>query len=157
MEQRAYTSEQISDHAAPGSFGAVMFTKQILIVEDDADIRDLLAYRFRRLQYGVIVAADGVAALEAVEHVTPDVVLVDWMMPRMSGVEVCHELRSRPEFARTGIFLITAHCDAAHRSQGFAAGATGYIDKPFSISAIVACVAKYLLSSAATGSVPKAS
>jgi DNA-binding response OmpR family regulator len=157
LEQWAYTSERISDHAAPDSFGAAMFTKKLLIVDDDADIRDLLAYRFRRLHYDVIVAVDGVAALEAVEDVTPDVVLVDWMMPRMSGVEVCHELRSRPAFARTGIFLITANCDAAHRRQGLAAGATGYIDKPFSISAIVARVDNYLLSSAADGSVPQAS
>jgi two-component system phosphate regulon response regulator PhoB len=117
---------------------------RVLIADDDADICDLLAYRLRRAHYEVIVAVDGVAALEALDDVTPDVVLIDWMMPRMTGIEVCYELRSRAAFDSTGIFLITANADAGDRLLALAAGASGYIYKPFRISEIVECVDRYI-------------
>ena len=118
--------------------------KRILVVEDDADIRNLLAYRLRRVGYDVVVADDGVAALAAVQDVTPDVVLLDWVMPRMSGLEVCRELRSQARFAKTGIFFVTANSDATDRLLGLDAGATGYIFKPFKISEIVERVQRYI-------------
>lgn len=121
-------------------------TKRILVVEDDADIRDLLAYRLRRARFEVVVAIDGLAALEALEKKTPDVVLLDWMMPHMTGLEVCHELRGRAAFDRTGIFFITANTDANDRLLGMKAGANGFIYKPFRINAVVECVQKYLAS-----------
>jgi two-component system phosphate regulon response regulator PhoB len=134
-----------------------MFTKRILIVDDDPDIRDLLAYVLRRRYYDVIVAEDGVAALEAVEHMTPDVVLIDWMMPRMTGLDVCSALRSRASFDSTGIFLITANTNAGDRLLGLAAGANGYIYKPFKINDVVARVDNFLTNRCAAGPVPKAS
>jgi two-component system, OmpR family, phosphate regulon response regulator PhoB len=131
--------------------------KRILVVDDDADIRDLLAYRLRRAGYEVIVAVDGVTALEAVDDLTPDVVLIDWMMPRKTGLEVCYELRSRAAFNNTGIFLITANTDAGDRLLALAAGASGCIYKPFKISGIVDCVERYIAGPSTARLVPTSS
>ncbi|HZZ98028.1 MAG TPA: response regulator transcription factor [Jatrophihabitantaceae bacterium] len=130
---------------------------RILIVDDDADIRDLLAFAMRRHRYETIVAADGVAALEAVEQVTPDVVLIDWVMPRMGGLGVCEELRSRARFDYTGIFLITANTDAGDQLLALAAGANDYICKPFKISDVVARVGTFLTSRSAAAPLIRAS
>src|SRR3954469_15785173 len=104
----------------------------ILLVEDDPDIRHLVSYKLTQGGLRVVEAADGVAALRAARQSPPDLVLLDVRMPRMSGLEVCRELRAGPLGDRVPIIMLTARSRPQDLEQGYAAGATGYIVKPFS-------------------------
>ena len=104
----------------------------VLIIDDDDDIRELMSWRLRSAGYGITGASDGAAGLAAVlgssgTRTQPDLILVDWMMPRMTGIEVCQALRANPETAHIPIILVTAEVQ-----RGFAAGVNDYILKPFS-------------------------
>lgn len=104
----------------------------VLIVDDDPDIRELV--RFKLLQSNLVVetASDGHEGLIKAVELRPAVVLLDVMMPRMSGIELCAELRRQPETALCSIVLLTAKAQEADIERGFAAGADDYIVKPFS-------------------------
>ncbi len=104
----------------------------ILLVEDDPDIRHLVAYKLTKAGFHVMEAADGLAALRAVRDELPDLVLLDVRMPRMSGIEVCRELRAGPLGPDVPIIMLTARSRPQDLEQGYAAGATEYIVKPFS-------------------------
>jgi two-component system phosphate regulon response regulator PhoB len=104
----------------------------ILLVEDDPDIRHLVAYKLTKGGFHVVEAADGLAALRAVRDELPDLVLLDVRMPRMSGIEVCRELRAGPLGPDVPIIMLTARSRPQDLEQGYAAGATEYIVKPFS-------------------------
>ncbi|UQU62904.1 response regulator [Couchioplanes caeruleus] len=104
----------------------------ILLVEDDPDIRHLVAYKLVKGGLTVIGVADGVAALREARAHPPDLVLLDVRMPRMSGIEVCRELRAGPLTADVPIILLTARARPQDLEQGYAAGATDYVVKPFS-------------------------
>ena len=104
----------------------------ILLVEDDPDIRHLVSYKLGKGGMTVIGVADGVAALREARAHPPDLVLLDVRMPRMSGIEVCRELRAGPLTADVPIILLTARARPQDLEQGYAAGATDYIVKPFS-------------------------
>ncbi|GAA3351599.1 hypothetical protein GCM10020358_81890 [Amorphoplanes nipponensis] len=104
----------------------------ILLVEDDPDIRHLVSYKLTRGGFTVVAAADGVAALRAARENPPDLVLLDVRMPRMSGIEVCRELRAGPLPPTVPIIMLTARSRPQDLEQGYAAGATEYIVKPFS-------------------------
>ena len=111
--------------------------KTVLVVDDDADIRELIAWKLGQAGYATMVAADGEAALVAAtqgddDGRRPDLILVDWMMPKMSGIEVCQALRENPLTARIPVILLTANAHEAQVQVGFAAGADDYIAKPFS-------------------------
>ena len=111
--------------------------KTVLVVDDDADIRELIAWKLGQAGYATMVAADGEAALVAAtqgddDGRRPDLILVDWMMPKMSGIEVCQALRENPLTARIPVILLTANAQEAQVQVGFAAGADDYIAKPFS-------------------------
>ena len=111
--------------------------KSVLVVEDDPDIRELITWKLGQAGYSTQVAGDGEAGLAAVsagdsEGRTPDLILVDWMMPRMSGIDVCRALRQNPTTARIPVILLTANAQEADVERGFAAGADDYIAKPFS-------------------------
>jgi DNA-binding response OmpR family regulator len=105
---------------------------QLLVIEDDLDIRDLVTFKLEQIGYEVRTATDGLAGLDLAAEVTPDLVVLDIMMPRMSGFEVCRELRARDTTARTPIIILTAKAQEADVERGFALGATDYIVKPFS-------------------------
>jgi DNA-binding response OmpR family regulator len=105
---------------------------KILIAEDDPDIRELLSMTLVTAGYDVATAVDGEAALIMAESLHPDLVVLDWMLPRFSGLAVCLELRSRDEFADVPVILLTAKALEADIMAGFAAGADDYITKPFS-------------------------
>ena len=96
--------------------------------------RPLVAFRLARLGLHVSVEADGQAGLAAVRELRPDLVVLDWMMPRMNGLEVCPPLRTDPDpsLARTPVLLLTAKAQEPDLERGFAAGATDYVVKPFS-------------------------
>ncbi len=104
----------------------------ILLVEDDPDIRHLVSYKLTRGGFDVIAVPDGPAALRAVRESLPDLVLLDVRMPQMSGIEVCRELRAGPLAPTVPIIMLTARARPQDLEQGFAAGATEYIVKPFS-------------------------
>ena len=111
--------------------------KTVLVVDDDADIRELITWKLGQAGYSTLVAADGEAGLAAAtagdsEGRAPDLILVDWMMPKMSGIEVCRALRDNPATARIPLILLTANAREADVELGFAAGVDDYIAKPFS-------------------------
>ena len=111
--------------------------KTVLVVDDDADIRELITWKLGQAGYSTLVAADGEEGLAAAtagdsEGRAPDLILVDWMMPKLSGIEVCRALRDNPATARIPLILLTAHAQEADVELGFAAGVDDYIAKPFS-------------------------
>ena len=107
---------------------------RVLVVDDDPVIADLVAFRLTRLGLEVSVETDGQAGLAAARQLRPDLVVLDWMMPRMNGLEMCAALRADPDqaLARTPVLLLTAKAQEPDLERGFAAGATDYIVKPFS-------------------------
>ena len=104
----------------------------ILVVEDEAPIVELLRYNLETSGYSVSVATDGDEALERVTEDQPDAVLLDWMLPRKSGIEVCRQLRARAGTRTLPIILLTARGEEADRVHGLDTGADDYIVKPFS-------------------------
>ena len=104
----------------------------ILVVEDEAPIVELLRYNLETSGYSVSVAADGDEALERVAEDQPDAVLLDWMLPRQSGIEVCRQLRAKAGTRMLPIILLTARGEEADRVRGLETGADDYIVKPFS-------------------------
>ena len=104
----------------------------ILIVEDDPDINELVSLRLQMNGHEVHAEFDGEAGLAAVKELKPDLVVLDWMMPRLTGVEVCRALREDPEVSATPVILLTAKAQEADVQRGFAAGADDYVAKPFS-------------------------
>jgi DNA-binding response OmpR family regulator len=111
--------------------------KSVLVVDDDADIRELITWKLAQAGYRTVTASDGEAALVAAttaggEGGLPDLILVDWMMPKMTGIEVCRALRENPVTTDIPIILLTAKAQEAEVERGFAAGVDDYIVKPFS-------------------------
>jgi DNA-binding response OmpR family regulator len=110
--------------------------KTVLVVDDDPDIRELITWKLTQAGYTTLAVADGQAALAAATSGgpggTPDLILVDWMMPMMTGIEVCQALRDNPATARVPIILLTAKAQEVEVERGFAAGVDDYIVKPFS-------------------------
>ena len=106
----------------------------VLVVDDDPTISSLIAFKLGRLGAQVTVEADGEAGLAAARELRPDLVLLDWMMPRMNGLEVCRLIRTDPDprLAGVPVLLLTAKAQEADVERGFAAGVTDYIVKPFS-------------------------
>jgi two-component system, OmpR family, phosphate regulon response regulator PhoB len=117
----------------------------ILLVEDDPDIRHLVSYKLTKGGFDVVEAADGVTALHEARCHRPDLVILDVRMPRMSGLEVCRELRAAPQTAHVPILMLTARARAQDLEQAYAAGATDYVVKPFSPRALQERVESLLL------------
>ncbi|MEU0068635.1 response regulator [Streptomyces sp. NPDC006332] len=105
---------------------------RVLIADDDADIRDLVAFKLTQSGHEVIAVEDGMAALRAVREQPPDLALLDIRMPGMSGLDVCRELRAAAETANLPVIMITARSQEGDVEIGFEAGADDYIIKPFS-------------------------
>jgi DNA-binding response OmpR family regulator len=104
----------------------------IVVVDDDADILGLLEYKLTAAGHQVTAEADGEAGLAAIHEVKPDLVVLDWMMPRMTGIEVCLELRKDPDMADVPVLFLTAKAQESDVQRGFAAGGNDYVVKPFS-------------------------
>lgn len=115
-------------------------TKRILIADDEPNILISLEFLLKREGYEVIAVQDGAEALARVRAERPDLVILDVMMPRRNGFEVCQDLRQDPEFAGTRIMMLTAKGRAAEMSKGLALGADLYLTKPFSTRELVARV-----------------
>jgi DNA-binding response OmpR family regulator len=104
----------------------------ILIVDDDADIRELLVYKLKHAGFEVHAEADGETGLAAARELHPDVVVLDWMMPRMTGPEVCRAIRSDASLAGVPVIMLTAKAQEPDVERGFAVGADDFVVKPFS-------------------------
>ncbi len=117
-----------------------MDTTSIVIADDDPDIRDLVAFKLEQAGYDVTAVDNGVSALEAIQRRPPDIAVLDVMMPGMSGIDVCRELRGEPATATLPIILLTARAQEGDIETGFGAGADAYVVKPFSPRELVSRV-----------------
>jgi DNA-binding response OmpR family regulator len=104
----------------------------LLVADDDEDILTLVQLRLSRSGFEVIVARDGEAALRLAQERHPDLAVLDWMMPKASGLEVLRAIRSNSETADIPVVLLTARASEADVQEGLDAGAVDYIVKPFS-------------------------
>ncbi|MBS62813.1 phosphate regulon transcriptional regulator PhoB [Salinisphaera sp.] len=114
--------------------------KHVLIVEDEAPIRDMIRFALERADFAVSEAEDAQAARLAMAERRPDLVLLDWMLPGVSGAEFARELRRDELTAQLPVIMVTARVDADDRVRGLNLGADDYITKPFSSSELVARV-----------------
>ncbi|CAI8319547.1 MAG: phosphate regulon transcriptional regulatory protein PhoB [Hyphomonadaceae bacterium] len=112
----------------------------IVIAEDETSVAELLRYNLEALDYKTASATDGEEALLLIEERVPDLVILDWMLPKVSGIEICRRLRSRPQTANIPIMMLTAKTEEADRIRGLETGADDYITKPFSIHELMARV-----------------
>jgi two-component system phosphate regulon response regulator PhoB len=110
----------------------------ILIVEDEAAIHQLLEYNLRAEGYRTRVVETGEEVHGAVQDEMPDLVVLDWMLPGLSGIEVCKLIRAREETRALPIVMLTARGEEAERLRGLATGADDYIVKPFSVPEVMA-------------------
>ncbi len=108
---------------------------RILIVDDETAVTDLLAYNLRKAHYQVLIATDGATALQLAEKESPDLILLDLMLPQIDGLDVCRELRKTSEIP---IIMITALGEETDRVVGLELGADDYICKPFSVRELMA-------------------
>lgn len=113
-------------------------TPNILVAEDEDSLATLLNYNLEKEGYAVAVAADGEEALMMVDEKLPDLILLDWMLPKVSGIEVCRRLRARTETRNIPIIMLTARGEETDRIRGLDTGADDYIVKPFSMSELSA-------------------
>jgi two-component system phosphate regulon response regulator PhoB len=109
----------------------------VLIVEDEPDVVDLLRYHLRRAGFRVLVAHSGAQGLESVRSNLPNAVVLDLMLPGMSGLEVCRAIKSDPAIAAVPVLMLTAKSDAKDRVKGLETGADDYVAKPFSPKEVV--------------------
>lgn len=112
----------------------------VLIVEDEIAIQKLLAYNLTAAGFDIAQAYDGEEALTLVDERLPDLVLLDWMLPQLSGIELCRRLRRRPETQQVPIIILTARGEEPDRLRGLETGADDFITKPFSPAELVARV-----------------
>ena len=110
----------------------------ILVVEDEDALSTRLQYNLEKEGYEVVVAADGEEALTLVSEKLPDLVILDWMLPKVSGIEVCRRLRQRSESRNVPIIMLTARGEESDRIRGLDTGADDYVVKPFAMSELSA-------------------
>jgi len=112
----------------------------VLVVEDEDALSELLQYNLKKEGFRVSMAADGEEAMMLVEERQPDVVILDWMLPKVSGIEVCRRLRGRQETRNLPIIMLTARGEEADRIRGLDTGADDYVVKPFLMKELFARV-----------------
>lgn len=127
MEQRG-TADTGSERMKP----------TVLVVEDEDALATLLRYNLEKEGFDATFAGDGEEAMIAVDERMPDIVLLDWMLPKISGVEVCRRLRNQRETRNIPVIMLTARGEEADRLRGLETGADDYIVKPFSMAELMA-------------------
>jgi two-component system chemotaxis response regulator CheY len=118
--------------------------KTILTVDDATTIRKMVSFTLKGAGHEVLEAQDGAIALNLLRSRRVDLVITDVHMPNLNGIELTRQLRALPSFGRTPIVLLTTESDPGKKAEGRAAGATGWIVKPFSQEQLLALVAKIL-------------
>jgi two-component system phosphate regulon response regulator PhoB len=121
-----------------------MSRARLLLVEDDKVLADLLVWHFEREEYDVRATADGEEALLLAQEQVPDIVILDWMIEGISGLEVCRRLRRGPSTANVPIIMLTARGEESDRVRGLETGADDYMTKPFSPRELIARIAAVL-------------
>jgi phosphoserine phosphatase RsbU/P len=111
-------------------FSAPALSSTVLVAEDDADTRKLIIHLLRRAGYDTVEAEDGFQALALLKEMMPGLVLLDCQMPRMSGFEVCQQLKENPELADVPVIFLTALSDPQDKARGFEVGGEDYVTKP---------------------------
>ncbi|MFL2797369.1 MAG: phosphate regulon transcriptional regulator PhoB [Paracoccaceae bacterium] len=112
--------------------------QKVLVVEDDKDIQEIIEYNFTSEGYEVITCSDGEDAVDLIRHETPDLVILDWMLPNLSGSEILRQVRSSKKIRKTPIIMLTARTEEIDKLKAFDTGADDYITKPFSNAELIA-------------------
>ena len=111
---------------------------RVLIVEDEEPLTLLLRYNLEAEGFRVVTAETGEEAQQAIQEKLPDLILLDWMLPEVSGIELCRRWRARAETSRIPVIMLTARGEEEERVRGLATGADDYVVKPFSVPELVA-------------------
>ena len=109
-----------------------------LIVEDEKALAEILEYNFKKEGYVVDTASDGEIALDKIIFKAPDLIILDWMLPKLSGIELCRKVRSTKKVKNIPIIMLTARGEEEDRLKGLEMGADDYVTKPFSINELLA-------------------
>tara|TARA_B100001175_G_scaffold110506_1_gene93801 strand:- start:191 stop:892 length:702 start_codon:yes stop_codon:yes gene_type:complete len=112
----------------------------ILIADDEPNQLELMAFNLEQSGFSIIKASNGLAALNLIDEHSPDLIILDWMMPTLSGIEVCRKLRSRSETKNIPIIILSARSEDTDKSFGLDTGADDYISKPFSPKELISRV-----------------
>ena len=113
---------------------------KLLIVEDEEALLELLKFNFNKEGYKIDTATDGETALEKILYKPPDIIILDWMLPELSGIELCRRIRKHKEHKNIPIIMLTAKGEEEDKLRGLETGADDYITKPFSVNELVARV-----------------
>ena len=116
----------------------MQMTPHVLVVEDEDSLATLLQYNLQKEGYDIALAGDGEEALLLVDERLPDLIVLDWMLPKVSGIEVCRRLRQRNETRNVPIIMLTARGEETDRVRGLDTGADDYVVKPFSMTELTA-------------------
>ncbi len=111
---------------------------RVLIVEDEDTLIELLEYNFKKEGYTVETATDGESALDKILFKSPDLIILDWMLPKLSGIELCRQIRSTKQIKNIPVIMLTARGEERDRLKGLEMGADDYVTKPFSINELLA-------------------
>ena len=115
-----------------------MQNKKILVIEDEASIRDMLRFALERVDFLVSVAADAPSARLRIAESRPDLILLDWMMPGVSGVDYARELKAAPQTRDIPVIMVTARAEEEDKIRGLNIGCDDYVSKPFSFPELIA-------------------
>ncbi len=110
----------------------------VLVMEDEDALATLLQYNLEKEGYRVVIASDGEEGMLQIDERAPDLVLLDWMLPKLSGIEVCRRIRGRPETRNLPIIMLTARGEESDRVRGLDTGADDYLTKPFAMTELQA-------------------
>ena len=116
----------------------------VLLVEDEAAQRAVLSYNLEAEGFRVTTAENGEEALMLIAEETPDVIILDWMMPELSGIETCRRLKQRPETRAIPVIMLSARAEEVDRVRGLETGADDYVIKPYSVKELMARVRAHL-------------
>ena len=111
---------------------------RVLIVEDEKALAEILEYNFKKEGYTVDTALDGEIALDKIIFKPPDLIILDWMLPKLSGIELCRKVRINKKVKNIPIIMLTARGEEKDRLKGLEMGADDYVTKPFSINELLA-------------------
>ena len=127
----------------------------VLVVDDEPAQRALLSYNLKAAGFRVATAGDGEEAMLSIAEDAPDVILLDWMLPRLSGLEACRQIKASPSGRQSAVIMVSARSEEADRVRGLETGADDYIVKPYSVAELIARVKANLrrVRPAATGAV----
>ena len=117
---------------------------KVVIVEDEDPIITLLTYNLERAGFAVVSTKSGSEAALLIEEQQPDLVILDWMLPGLAGIEVCRQIRSRPQTKSVPIIMLTARGEEGDKVRGLSVGADDYVVKPFSVTELMARVKSLL-------------